>query len=345
MIKSLSTTNFTVLKQTTFEFGALNVIHGENGAGKTHLLKLLYAGKSVMVPSARSEAPESPNKGWLQLHLANKLKSVFRPDALGRLTSRKVGRNRAEVKLDFGQGCALDFSFDTSSKTEVRVDQLPGRWAEGTPVYLPTRELLTIYPGFISLYETSALPFEEIWRDLCILLGAPLSRGPRESAIGKLLDPLEQVLGGSIVLEHDRFYLKSAAGHMEMHLVAEGLRKLGMITRLIATGQLTQAGTLLWDEPETNLNPRLIKEAARVICGLARGGVQVVIATHSLFLMRELEILLSGDFKGLDTRFIGLSLTAEGVKVQQGPSPDDAGDVVALDENLEQSDRFMALEP
>lgn len=41
---------------------------------------------------------------------------------------------------------------------------------------------------------------------------------------------------------------------MEMPLVAEGLRKVAMLARLIATGTLLEQGYLFWDEPETNLN-------------------------------------------------------------------------------------------
>ncbi len=39
---------------------------------------------------------------------------------------------------------------------------------------------------------------------------------------------------------------------MEMHLVAEGLRKLAMIARLIANGSLVDKVSLFWDEPEAN---------------------------------------------------------------------------------------------
>ena len=49
---------------------------------------------------------------------------------------------------------------------------LSTKWEGEPPVFMPTRELLTIYPGFVSLYETTELPFEETWRDTCILLGA-----------------------------------------------------------------------------------------------------------------------------------------------------------------------------
>ena len=35
-----------------------------------------------------------------------------------------------------------------------------------------------------------------------------------------------------------------------------------MLARLIATGMLVDRGCLFWDEPETNLNPQLIRGVA-----------------------------------------------------------------------------------
>ena len=67
-------------------------------------------------------------------------------------------------------------------------------------------------------------------------------------------------------------------------------------------------------------------------------------ATHSLFLMRELEILLKKEFAGIPTRFIGLHSGKSGVKVEQGETAYDMGKIVALHEQLSQSDRFMASE-
>ena len=58
-------------------------------------------------------------------------------------------------------------------------------------------------------------------------------------------------MGGTIDLDPSgRFYLDLKSGNMEMHLVAEGLRKLGTFARLIATGSLLDKGYLFWDEPE-----------------------------------------------------------------------------------------------
>lgn len=69
---------------------------------------------------------------------------------------------------------------------------------------------------------------------------------------------------------------------MEMPLVAEGWRKLAMLYRLIATGSLLDEGAIFWDEPEANLNPKLIREVARAILGVCEAGVQAIIATHRL---------------------------------------------------------------
>jgi len=81
-----------------------------------------------------------------------------------------------------------------------------------------------------------------------------------------------------------------------------------MIARLIATGSLVDKGFLFWDEPESNLNPKIIKVIARTILHLCQSGIQVFVASHSLFLIRELDILLqSAEFKGTKARFFGLS--------------------------------------
>ncbi len=223
------------------------------------------------------------------------------------------------------------------------MEATPSAWCDKVPIYLPTREMLSIYPGFVSLYETAHIPFKETWRDLAILLGAPLAKGAREKKVRQLLEPLESVMGGQIVLDGEKFYLKSKAGEIEMHLVGEGMRKLAMLARLIATGSLLDKGTLYWDEPEANLNPKLVKLVARTILELAAQGIQVFVASHSLFLMRELFILQQTEFKQLETRCFGLHDSGEGVSVEQGPTMDDVGEIAALDEDLLQSERYMDL--
>lgn len=348
MLKSLHLRNFTVFPDARFMFGRdLNVMVGENGSGKSHILKAAYCPIAVSATTAKNGAGDLPGKAHLQAALARKLQGVFRPDALGRLARRHRGRSKCRLSYMFDDPrLNLEFSFSTLSKTEVEIETPPSARVEKWPIFLPTDELLTIYPGFISLYETTHLPFEETWRDTCVLLGAPLARGPREGRIKKLLDPLEEVMGGGVALDDSgRFYLNLPSGSMEMHLVAEGLRKIATIARLIATGSLLDKGYLFWDEPEANLNPKIIKTVARTILQVAKSGIQVFIATHSLFLMRELHILHQHEFSSLHTRYFGLHIGAGGtVTVSQGDTMDDVGSITALNEDLEQSERYVDTE-
>jgi len=348
MLKSLHLNSFTVFPDARFTFGRnLNVIIGENGAGKSHVLKAAYSAIAVSAARAKDGTTDLLSKAQLQTALAEKLQAVFRPDGLGRLVRRLQGRSKSRLSYTFDLSkLNLEFSFSTAAKTEVTLDIVPTARMEKLPVFLPTRELLTIFPGFVSLYETTHLQFEETWRDTCILLGAPLARGPRESRIKQLLVPLEEAMGGSVELnKSDRFYLHLPSGTMEMHLVAEGLRKLATLARLIATGSLLDKGYLFWDEPESNLNPRIVKTVAKTILQIAQSGIQVFIATHSLFLLRELHILQQREFKKLDTRIFGLHIGTDGsVTVRQGKTMDDVGSIAALDEDLQQSERYVDTE-
>jgi predicted ATPase len=348
VLKTMKLEDFTVFHNTEFVFGSnLNVVVGENGAGKTHVIKAAYAATAVNATRSNGEiAPLS--KSQLQSALAEKFQSVFRPDGLGRLVRRRRGRRKCALDFKYSDTALnVAFTFSTVAKTEVTLKKAPRRRIEKLPVYLPTRELLAIYPGFVSLYETTHLSFEETWRDTCILLGAPLARGPRETRIKEILSPLETAMNGSVELDKSgRFYLKSkSGGNMEMHLVAEGMRKLAMVARLVATGSLLDKGYLFWDEPEANLNPKALKIIARTILQIAGSGIQVFIATHSLFLLRELHILQKRECQSFDTRCFGLHIGDEGVvSVQQGNTMDDIGEITALDEDLQQSERYIDTE-
>ncbi len=346
MLKKMAVKHFTVFHDATFNFSSgLNVVIGENGLGKTHILKLAYSLLAVSAEEGKKYRDESPTKNLLQGRIAEKLVNVFRSENLGRLAQRKQGRERCTVKTWFGNtSLNMELSFATQSKSEVKIDKLPKMWLDKPPVFLPTRELLTLYPNFISVYESHYLEFEETYRDTCLLLGSPPVKGPREKRVSELVAPIEKILGGKITLDKNgRFYLYiPGKGNLEIPLVAEGWRKIGMVASLIATGSLLDKGYLFWDEPETNLNPKLIKLVAAVILHLCNNGIQVFIATHSLFLLKELEILRNKkEFNAVKSKFFALDRVDEGVVVSQGKTIDDVGPITSLDESLMQSDRYL----
>ncbi len=161
MLKQAKLKNFTTLPNETMVFApALHVIVAENGCGKTHLLKAIYSLLSV-------NTGKDLSKTGLQKNYADKLMGVFRPESLGRLVKRKQGRERCEIQLrmaDSQQDCEINFA--SNAATGVQVEIVPQANLSQPPVYLPTRELVTLCPWFINLYDNYHLEFEETWRDV-----------------------------------------------------------------------------------------------------------------------------------------------------------------------------------
>lgn len=345
MIEKIKVKHFTIINDEIIQFvQGLNVVIGENGVGKSHILKLVYTLVSVL-HQAKIEAI-SPNKQMLQKKIAEKLLNIFRPDALGRLVRRGMGRQRCEIEIFFTNSRNnLSFNFSSASKTDVNITKMPSSFLEDAPIFFPTREVLSIFPGFADLYRNRHMEFDETYYDLCLALEAKPLRGPRFNDVKPLLEPLEEIIGGTIRVDNGRFYLAILGkGNMEISLVAEGIRKVAMLAYLITNGALKDKGTLFWDEPETNLNPKLIKEVAKSLLSLAKSEIQVFIATHSLFLLRELEILSNMASDNIPQRYIVLNGQADSIQVLQSFTIEEAEPIVSLDEALEQSDRYLDME-
>ncbi len=87
MIDHIKLERFTAFEQFSLKFSSgINVFIGENGCGKTHLLKVVYAACDV------SKSQKS---------FAGKLNRVFLPsgEQIGRLVKRRTGSSTASVEV------------------------------------------------------------------------------------------------------------------------------------------------------------------------------------------------------------------------------------------------------
>lgn len=191
----------------------------------------------------------------------------------------------------------------------------------------------------LSLYNRREIPIDETYPDLLRLLSGPPLRQPEPAHIVK---KLAQLIGGKVEEEGGHFYLTAEnQPRLEMNLVAEGMRKFATLYKLLANGTLTPETTLFWDEPEANLNPALLKDMAVILTDLAQAGFQIILATHSLFLMRELHILAQQKKKPV--RYFGLYKSEEGdVRVERQDDLMQLQHLVALDAELAQTFDFEA---
>ena len=152
-------------------------------------------------------------------------------------------------------------------------------------------------------------------------------------------------MGGTVSIEDGEFLFipTSNDAGLGINLYAEGLRKFGTLWQLLRNGSLTPETTLFWDEPEANLNPALLKKLAAVLAALARQKFQIILATHSLFLLKELHILSRDkQEKELPIRYFGLNMDTPGAPVRVTAVDDFEllPDIVALDVELQQTVDF-----
>ena len=130
VLKSLKVKNFTAFPAARLDFAkGLNVIVGENGTGKTHLLKLPYAVMAVSAAEGRKRNGRQPTKAFLQTRLAEKLVNVFRPEMrLGRLAHRHKGRSGGEFGEKGGvERCSWAKPGPPLSSTWFGAEQVRGR--------------------------------------------------------------------------------------------------------------------------------------------------------------------------------------------------------------------------
>jgi AAA15 family ATPase/GTPase len=346
MISKIKVKNYTVFEDAEFDFSpGLNIIVGENSTGKSLLMKLAYSCSAV---SYRIGKGERKGKEEWQRVLADKLREVCKPDTLGRLVTRKPGRNRCDIdfRTSRPKDAGFSFSFATNATSEVKLDKAPGNYISAAPIFIPTKEVLSVFPGFAATLRERHLQFDETYLDLAEAVERPALKRikPEEEP---LKDALEEIMKGKVIIENGRFYILSNSegkGKIEMPLVAEGIRKIALLAYLVMNGGLRDKSVLFWDEPEVNLNPRLMRPLAKALVDMAEKGVQIVLATHSLFMIRELEISSKAVAVTKAVRYFALSMENEEVKVSSGDSADAVSPIASLEAELEQSDRFLALE-
>ena len=360
MLQRLHVRNFTVFEDAVFEFSpGLNVVEGANGTGKSHVLKLGYALQQAYAVAPRNVAnvyePTQDSTRVIMIATAlSRLQEVFLTSGIQKLvrragTAKLRKANQARIRATFGEAArgTIDFTLDDSAGTSMGFLMMPqiAKVAEATekPVFIPAKEMLSLMPDIIGLSDKYADLLDSTYTGLARALVVPLLRNPPAYA-QEVLASLGEVLHGAIESENGRFYLAPQEGgeRFEIGLVAEGHRKLGTLAFLLANGSLGKENTLYWDEPEANLNPALLRELAQLLMKLVKHGFQIILATHSLYLLKEFHILAGQHQRKV--RYFGLSAApGKATEVTMRDNLELLPNIVALDAELDQSDRFQAV--
>ena len=108
-------------------------------------------------------------------------------------------------------------------------------------VYIPVKDMLTHSSGFLAMANRYRdFPFDKTLTDIVIKASQWKVKQPPQLALA-ILPILEEMMDGTVVFENDEFYVKKNNGQMILfELVAEGLKKIGLLWQLLMTDNLTK---------------------------------------------------------------------------------------------------------
>ena len=309
-IKKLTLDNFMAFGNAQIDWSDnINIICGENSTGKTTLLKVMYS----LIKPLSNENRETLTKEMEEQLFVRKIQGIFRPDEMkiGRLVSRRQGSNRTDFSIDLEKEQRISVGFGNRQENHADVSVERGeKNGKYDVIYIPTKEMISTVEHFVSLYDEYHIDFEEMYYDLAKLLDRPLSKGPNTTEQNQVLSNLEEIMKGQIVQKNKKFYFKiKGEGEFEMGLLSDGYRKLSMIIYMILSGSLNKNTILFWDEPETNMNPKMIRPIVQAMIALAQMGVQIFVSTHDYFIQQEFNMIAvypELNPKKMDIRFISL---------------------------------------
>lgn len=263
-------------KELPFELAfcpGINVIIGENGTGKTSLLKIIYAISDAPAKRSKDTVYDIYNyfsREMEERNIANMQTGDY-PDTYIAATS---DRGTFQISFHFDDS----FSYSHSDNWNFLA------------IFIPTTEMLSHSKGFLALDQKFHMPFDQTQVDIIVNASLPEAR-EIPIYMQSILDKISTVIGGKVIQENDEFYvLKQDGRKLRFSLEAEGLRKLGLLWKLIRNGLLEPGTVLLWDEPEANLNPELFPLVAEILLELQKNGIQIFVATHSYNFAKYLEI-------------------------------------------------------
>ncbi|GGO93907.1 AAA family ATPase [Stakelama pacifica] len=331
MIAGIEIENFTVFGGLDIPLSPrINVIIGSNGTGKTHLLKAIYALAIASQPASAVEGSEKDIDTQLTNKLLrvfspgeSRIGALRARGASGGARLCLKGSDDTQVTVSFNsRSKGVQLERDARSEAQSRPVFIPTKEVLSLVRAMqdPNHDRATV-----------EMIFDDTYLDLAALLANPgfedeaasLAEDPR---LSNIVRELVALVGGRYRWTNDGGFQFEPGGYQERAdpersrakaaqmyqdstvlrfvskggdplssgMTAEGYRKIGVLHRLLCNGAINpgSTGIVLWDEPEANLNPALIKEVVQVLLELSRNGQQIILATHDYVLLKWFDLLM-----------------------------------------------------
>lgn len=286
MISKITLENCGPIKKVDWgDLSDINVIIGENASGKTLFLKALY----VLVKSLEDYKKGDDDKLFREI-ISEKLKWTFQLDKIGNLV-RKGEKNKFKLEAEIDDRPVM-FSFSANAEKGVGevLDNVKRR--DSNSIFIPAKEVISLS----NVIKTSRglekqFGFDDTYYDLILSLEKSTTKGKIAQNFLAAFDDLKSITKGDIEYTSNKWTYRIKNESYNIYLVAEGIKKIAIIERLIRNRTLNNGSILFIDEPEVFLHPRAEVKFIEMLYKLSCQGIQIFIATHSYFVLKKLTIL------------------------------------------------------
>ena len=350
MINSVQLKNFGPLTEIDWQnLGPINLVIGNNGCGKSFLLKAIYSAVRTLEDYKRGDNPDRPDH-----ILLNKLFWTFQAEGVGNLISYA-----SDTDLSFS--LALNdskFSYRLAKPFRNAIDG----WINNVPprkdnsIFLPAKEILSFYRIILkSRQQDQLFGFDDTYLDLARALQILPGKDHMDAAVRDFFTNeevptkgcgswdfhsatarLNEAIDGEIKFDEstNQWYferLELYQKNRERYAIgatAEGIKKIAVLDVLLKNGYLNENSIIFIDEPESTLHPELISKFMDIIAILAKHGIQFFLASHSYFVIKKLFLIAQEQKISIPV------LSKEGDNWLQSDLLDDMPDNPIIDESI-----------
>jgi predicted ATPase len=236
--------------------------------------------------------------GLLDETLKEELQENFQIANISELVSfdeNKASLSAKGLKISFDTKNIIDFKPDFNFINDI--SSLSRVVFFESPAYWSVRDALNNSKEVEKKGDLTGVP--KYFYDLDKTLNTKSTNQPLE-IVSELAVELKEEIGGEFIFESGRLsFVDNSGKNIDRNLISFGMTNLGMVQALLKNNVISKGSFVFFDEPETNLHPSWQVLLTKVLIKLAENGVNVVMATHSLDMIKALEVYTkekNGDF-------------------------------------------------
>ena len=288
MINAVTLRNFGPISEIDWrDLGRLNLIIGENGVGKTFLLKAMYSAIRTL-----EDYRKGNNRVGADTILQEKLYWTFQTEQIQNLVNRN-GDGDLEFNMNIDRS-NFKYSFGLGEIGRILANSRSIANRESNSIFIPAKEVISICHIILKSRDQDKLfGFDDTYLDLARALSLPTSAGRNFDAFSQGRRDLGDMIGGRIVYNTQELCWEFRVGNQRYAVgaMAEGVKKIAILDTLLGNRYLAPNSVIFFDEIESALHPKYVGKLLEIVSTIVSSGIQVFISSHSYFVIKNLFLI------------------------------------------------------